>query len=203
LCSLNKIYAQSDTLIIRGNHKVIFSISGGIAIPVGKFSTFEIDSLTYTDNIVGVAGSGYSGKFQVMYLINKRIGVSCMFYSSIDKGQPVDSAYLFYDPAPGTHGLGGGKYVNSYNYSTKNWFTYAVLPGIVMIITDGTNPVLYSRVNLGVQKVECPESRLNVLGAIWSGYPSFLLTHTIQTPYNHLWLVSTPFLILDWIYKSV
>jgi hypothetical protein len=169
LWSLNQAKAQVDTLSISENHKLLFSISGGVAIPVGKFSTFEINPKTYTENIVGVAGMGYNGKFQVMYLFTKSIGVSCMLFSSVNKGQAVDSADLFYDPAPGTHGQGGGSYVNSYNYTTKNWYTNAVLAGIV-IVAKKDNPILNFRISGGAQKVQCPESKWNVLGTSWTLY---------------------------------
>lgn len=173
LWSLNQVKAQGDTLSMSENRKLIFSISGGIAIPVGKFSTFEINPKTYTENIVGVAGIGYNGKLQVMYLFTKSIGVSCMLYSSVNKGQAVDSADLFYDPY--SHGLGGGSYVTSYNYSTKSWYTDAVLAGIVIVAKKG-NPILNFRISAGAQKVQSPESELSVSGFSWqmnwnSDYP--------------------------------
>lgn len=163
MLTLNQSKAQIDTLQIHSHQKIIVSISAGIAVPTGKFSYYELDSLINTRNMAGIASTGYNTKFQAIYLLSKSIGVSCIIYSSVNKSNAVDSAALFYDPYPYSHGLGGGFVMLSYNYQTESWDTRGVLIGLVAVVNKD-NPNLKFRLSGGMQRVNSPESRLTKIG---------------------------------------
>jgi len=187
------IHAQVDSNSTKFFHKIKLSISGGIAFPVGKFSTFEIeDSTKYTENIAGIAGQGYNAKLQAVYQFSKSFGVNMMVYTSVNKGKAVDEDDLFYDPQPYSHGLGGGSVRTSYTYATEDWHTSSILAGIV-IIASKDNPIISFRINGGVQKVQSPESQLSVSGYIWQlSWPG---EHPYQTHEIQPSMTSTHFVI--------
>jgi hypothetical protein len=174
--SLNQVNAQVDTLSLKENHKLTFSISGGVALPVGKFSTFETTNPDlHSTNIAGGADIGYNAKFQMVYLFTKTIGMSLMFYSSINKSAAVDSADLFYvDPNAGScpcNGIGGNSNRTSYTSETKDWHTNAILAGIVISSNVGSHALNF-RINGGVQKVQSPESHLSQQAWTLNGIPN-------------------------------
>lgn len=158
--------AQVDSLSTNNNRKLIFSISVGATIPLGKFATFELNPETRTENISGIAGLGYNGKLQVMYLFSKRFGLSFMINLSCNKAKEVEAADLFYDPYWSRHGQGYPYRMESYQYKTKIWYTNSILSGIVFVARKD-NPTINFRINGGVQKTKTPESELSISGTKW------------------------------------
>jgi hypothetical protein len=157
--------AQVDTLSFQTNHKIIFSISAGLAIPIGKFSYFKTDFNSFTENIAGHASLGFNGKFDMTYLFSKDLGFICMLYSSVNKAEIPDSVDLF-PPPYSPPALGGGSRMLSYKYTTKTWYINGVLAGpVVMIENDNMNFTF--RLTGGIQQVQSPETRLDEKGYNW------------------------------------
>lgn len=164
LISLNQSKAQVDTLSVNANHKIIFSVSAGVTVPVGEFAHFKNTIYSPTENLAGAAGVGFNGKFDVKYLFFKKFGITCTLYSSVNKAIKPDSSELFF-PYYST-AMGGGSRRSSFNYTTKKWYTNGLLIGPIMVVSKDKIELNY-RIAGGIQLIQSPESRLDETGYIW------------------------------------
>jgi hypothetical protein len=154
---------QSDTVMNESDHKINFSISGGVAIPVGNFSEYDLDTHSSTKNLTGVASEGFNGKLEFGYLFSKNFGVTSMFYSSFNKAS-IDSADL-YNQSFST-ALGGGTRILTSEYQSEEWITTSFLAGLILR-PNTKNVIINFKITGGIQKVQTPEARLYESGFTW------------------------------------
>lgn len=177
LFSLIQSKAQmGDTLSVIKKNKLIFSISSGIAIPLGEFSYFKKDIYTETENLAGSPKVGFNGKCDIAYLFSNTFGINLMFYSSVYKTLTPDSRELFPPPC-GAPAMGGGSSLRSYNYISKMWNTNGIVLGPTIGTTKGKIRLNFKLAS-GIQQTKCPEIRLDKTGFIWQ------MNWTIDHPYN-------------------
>ena len=178
-----------DTLTNKKFNRFFFAASGGLAVPVGKFNTYErygSASFVTGNNYAAAPKLGFNGKIEVMYLLLKKLGLICTYYSSSNKANSLSKDTLFpYNPYGGR---GGGSGVNSSIYKAKNWATNGILLGIAAHL-KGDGYSINFKISGGWQQVKSPEIRIDGSGYWWnispaSGTYTFAIIQPSMTSYN-------------------
>lgn len=167
---------EVDTVSFWKNHRLILSVSAGMAAPSGEFSFFETHKQVQDPNyylkpanLAGPARFGWNGRLSLSYLFLKHFGFICMFKTTINEASTptITELFSFPDIVP----LGRGAIVTSYDYSSKKWYTNNLLLGPVFFFEYNIFSLTF-KLTGGIQQVLCPETILNEKGYWWdaNGY---------------------------------
>ena len=154
--------SQTDSIIKKGNKRFIVSVAGGITMPFGVFAQYESENPT---NIAGIAKRGFYYKFNFDYTFSKHGGITLVGYSSKNSTSLLTTAQL---TQPFSGGLGGGSVPSSFNYTSNNWYTNAILVGLFGV-KEEKYVTFNFRLSAGIQQVVSPESEEECTGYIWDG----------------------------------
>lgn len=179
---------KTDTLAfnsVKKNHKLLFAISPGLATPMGNFATYT------GTNYAGAAEFGFNGKAEITYSILKHLGITCSYFSTINKAGTLDNDQIF--PYYQSTALGGGYSSQLTGYSTKNWNTNSILVGIAPQ-TTGEKVQLRFRLSAGIQWAKSPATKVNSSNSGWAGTDSanFSAVSSASTTYQPS-MISTSF----------
>lgn len=167
-------FAQVDSIAkkpFKVTQRLFFAVSGGLAVPVGKFRVYERygtngdPNLGSGYNYAGVPKWGGIGKVEVMFLVFKNLGITCTYYAAANKADTLGQNTLYPNYPPTA--LGGGSSTSLTHYSATTWYTNNILFGIAPQLNLAKLKLRF-KLSGGWQQVKTPETKIDGMGYSWN-----------------------------------